>query len=469
MENASNTTGADNAEKDQDLPTSDIPDTNPNSTDMQPTETIARDASEVAKLRQELEQAHTERDQFEASYNALLEKLAHMRTTVGARLTQDAEELDRREQQIERLTLQVGEIETTNTQLQEELSLSHKELERTIAELDTLRVQAANTASNDANHELHHLETRCKELQEICNTNHQEIERQARALQEERSWREDLETEAQRTEAALNAAKEREAQWQSSINQEKQVARQLQQALEELQISECFLIDLSAQEREERRMAQEMQSQVDRADSELEACKLRIHDMERELDSAREATEKYSALQVEVKEKNLLIGKLRHEAVILNEHLTEALRLVRRDASEAMVDRRLVTNLILQFLTAPRADSKRFEILRVIASVLQWDDEQQEKAGLQKQNPRAGIRFLGFGGGGGKPSSSNATTSASGDESVSNLFVEFLLSEVERSEASKSPSAPTESTSQSSFDLHRLAQLDEQPSDRTPS
>jgi hypothetical protein len=41
----------------------------------------------------------------------------------------------------------------------------------------------------------------------------------------------------------------------------------------------------------------------------------------------------------EVKEKNLLIGKLRHEAVTLNDHLTKALRMLKKGKPEDNVDR----------------------------------------------------------------------------------------------------------------------------------
>lgn len=156
-----------------------------------------------------------------------------------------------------------------------------------------------------------------------------------------------------------------------------------------------------------------MQDQVDKAEAALESHKLQLHDAQSQLAAAQEAAGRCGALDQEVKEKNLLIGKLRHEAVILNEHLTEALRQVRRDSSGTMVDRRLVTNLVLQFLAVPRADSKRFEILKLMASVLQWDEEEREKAGLQRAHDRGGFRFLGFGGAKPPPSPSR---SGAGDE-----------------------------------------------------
>ena len=63
----------------------------------------------------------------------------------------------------------------------------------------------------------------------------------------------------------------------------------------------------------------------------------------------------------------------------------EALRRLRRSSSETNVDRRLVTNVLLSFLNTPRADSKRFEMLSLLASILQWNDDEREKAGLQRK------------------------------------------------------------------------------------
>src|ERR1700678_4255468 len=73
-------------------------------------------------------------------------------------------------------------------------------------------------------------------------------------------------------------------------------------------------------------------------------------------------------------------------AVIMNEHLMEALRRLRRNSTDFNVDRRLVTNVLLSFLSTPRADGKRFEILSLLASVLSWNDLAREKAGLQRVN-----------------------------------------------------------------------------------
>ena len=62
----------------------------------------------------------------------------------------------------------------------------------------------------------------------------------------------------------------------------------------------------------------------------------------------------------------------------------EALRRLRRGAASTSVDRRLVTNVLLTFLCTPREDTKRFEMLGLLASILSWSDDERVRAGLQR-------------------------------------------------------------------------------------
>jgi hypothetical protein len=57
------------------------------------------------------------------------------------------------------------------------------------------------------------------------------------------------------------------------------------------------------------------------------------------LDKYQQDVGKTQKYEKEIKEKNLLIGKLRHEAIILNEHLVEAMRKLKEETSENNVDR----------------------------------------------------------------------------------------------------------------------------------
>lgn len=144
-----------------------------------------------------------------------------------------------------------------------------------------------------------------------------------------------------------------------------------------------------------------------------------------------------------------------HTAVVTNEHLTEALRRLRKNTSDNNVDRRLVTNILLSFLTTSRADSKRFEMLSLLSTILSWDDGERERAGLQRgaKRPAAPRRKSS-----GRPERTadeesamnevstvvqcvnghydrdthtlpQETTAHTPSQSFSNLFVEFLLKE----------------------------------------
>lgn len=154
-------------------------------------------------------------------------------------------------------------------------------------------------------------------------------------------------------------------------------------------------------------------------------------------------------------------------AVIMNEHLMEALRRLRRSSTDTNVDRRLVTNVLLSFLTTPRADSKRFEMLSLLSSILQWNDDEREKAGLQRkgtlQSTAASLWSRASGKGKApeleKTDETEVRTlstvisdpkliSVSHCQSFSKLWVEFLLTEAAAGEglsptSPRSPSART--------------------------
>lgn len=53
-------------------------------------------------------------------------------------------------------------------------------------------------------------------------------------------------------------------------------------------------------------------------------------------------------------------------------------------STDSAAYRRLVSNVLITFITTPRGDSKRFEMLQLIASILSWTDDQREKVGLQR-------------------------------------------------------------------------------------
>lgn len=65
----------------------------------------------------------------------------------------------------------------------------------------------------------------------------------------------------------------------------------------------------------------------------------RAKDAETQLSLAQQDLVRVLPFEKEVKEKNLLIGKLRHEAVTLNDHLRKALRMLKRDNADDKIDK----------------------------------------------------------------------------------------------------------------------------------
>ncbi|KAN0065176.1 hypothetical protein ACQY0O_001673 [Thecaphora frezii] len=410
-----------------------------------------------AEVRAELQRVREERDGFESQYRGLLGKLTQMRSTLGDRLRQDAEELDRREHQIEELTSRTAELEATISTLKDELVSSHADNERLTAEADSLRASIANAAASSSaaaassSYDVTGRLERERELQEMLERIKMDCEGWEIACLEERARREELDTQVREAQIDKEAAEQREATMRQRAEREEQSARELQAVLEEFQ---------SAQESELKRALGDYEEKYEALQTSLSAYKQRAETSESRLAEYEQLAKLSQSLGAEVKEKNLLIGKLRHEAVILNEHLTEALRRLRTEASENNVDRKLVTNLFLQFLTTPRSDGKRFEMLKLIASVLGWSDGEREAAGLQKvgtaaagTGPGVGVggRGLGVGVGVGvrspeKEKGKARVGNVAGDESFSNLFVEFLLSEAEArdQEADKAATAQTQ-------------------------
>jgi hypothetical protein len=70
--------------------------------------------------------------------------------------------------------------------------------------------------------------------------------------------------------------------------------------------------------------------------------------------------------------------------VTLNDYLREALRRLKRPSSDEKVDRVLVSNLIVKFLSTPREDTKKYEMLAVLSNVLSWTEHEQELVGLRR-------------------------------------------------------------------------------------
>ena len=94
-----------------------------------------------------------------------------------------------------------------------------------------------------------------------------------------------------------------------------------------------------ARKQELRELVETSQTQTDALRTQLGTATDAAQRAEAALEAAQMELERALPFEKEVKEKNLLIGKLRHEAVILNDHLTKALRFLKKGKPEDNVDR----------------------------------------------------------------------------------------------------------------------------------
>ncbi|KAF8331277.1 uncharacterized protein EI90DRAFT_3057337 [Cantharellus anzutake] len=402
---------------------------------------ISSETAKIALLQAELGRMRAERDTLDANYRSLLEKITAMRNTLGNKLRQDAEELDRREQLIQSLTAQNEDLQVSVDTLNTELVSSNEEAERLSRELDALR----NRALQDNAYESSLRERDAAELEHV----RQDRDEWERVAIEERVRGESLSMEVIALQRQLQTKSDELEVMAKEFEQEKGTSVNLQSVLEDFQ---------SVKELELKQALAGHEAQLHRVTTQLAEFKHRAFTAEDSLSSTSRNAQKTEQLEQELREKNLLIGKLRHEAVIANEHLTEALRRLRKSSPESNVDRRLVTNILLQFLGTPRADPKRFEMLTLLSSILSWDDNERERAGLQ----RAGVAFGAGAAGVGRrivsSGSIKATEKGDESESFSKMWVEFLLKESTSSTTLHSPSAAplalTPAASQQQFNIN---------------
>lgn len=115
---------------------------------------------------------------------------------------------------------------------------------------------------------------------------------------------------------------------------------------------------------------------MESSDAQLEEARQALGEAEKKaseansaLQAARNELDRVRPFEKEVKEKNLLIGKLRHEAVTLNDHLTKALRFLKKGKPEDNVDRYVCLDRIRDVVEDERANNEQGTLSRTTSSI----------------------------------------------------------------------------------------------------
>ncbi|RIB24627.1 hypothetical protein C2G38_1906233, partial [Gigaspora rosea] len=322
---------------------------------------------EVLDLKTKLEQVQDEKKQLEVQHQSLIAKLANFKTSIADKLKTDMVS-----NEIDKLNQNNQELLNTISQLQSELSMSRNEHDSMSQRLQTLETHLYEV-QHQTSQELSEKDNIIRDLQINLERSEREREDAGVSAMELKSAKDELLSRIKHLEREIETLKYEKEALRVEKNSESESLANLQSVLEEFE---------AAKQSEIREAIEGIQRRLSTSSKELAEFKERALLAENQLTQIKEGIGRTTQYEKEIKEKNLLIGKLRHEAVILNEHLTEALRRMREESSENNVDKRLITNLLIAFFNTPRGDSKRFEILQLMANMLQWTEEQKEQVGL---------------------------------------------------------------------------------------
>lgn len=288
---------------------------------------------DTAQLRTELEAATSAKEHAEEQYEGLLERVNHLKSTLGERLKRDRAELEEAKERIEDLEAQ---IESQNAELQNGAKSSEGELAKLREELQDATREVTSLRSRSNLSQQNWVKER-DEMAKLVSNLKQEVETTTNAMgeweviaMEERSVKESLVDKTAELEEQVATLRENYQEAAADRDKQSQAIDSLQKALSDIQ---------EARKRELREMVETSEEQLQALKKLVQEADARAVEAETARESAAKELERTAPFEKEVKEKNLLIGKLRHEAIVLNDHLTKALRYLKKTKPEDNVDR----------------------------------------------------------------------------------------------------------------------------------
>lgn len=335
----------------------------------------------VEQLQKELEQTKESKEKIQVQYDALLARIGSMKSVFTKmkehelELEETKDQLEQYEKQNFQLKQKSQHFEKENSELSKTVELLKTEGHDLNAECDRLSAELRNLRSEYDSKDSGYTSEK-SQLEGINRQLSSQLERLKQSNEEyivtiennknvNMSLNNEITTLQDQISELNKVIKQLEADGESHLNERSQLQAKYEKLSNEFKVSsEKHVESLNA-------LQTELQSSSDKYE-ELVNLNAKQRD-----DCAR-----IPQLEQELKEKQLQIGKLRHEAVILNEHLTKALQLIKKNSASEQVDKELVTNLFISFLTIPRGDTKKFEVLQLISNYLGWNDEQKLQAGL---------------------------------------------------------------------------------------
>ncbi|MBE3044208.1 hypothetical protein IMZ48_16885, partial [Candidatus Bathyarchaeota archaeon] len=260
-------------------------------------------AGEVEQLTTRLDESNAAKEYAEEQYETLRERVEKIKATLSDRLKRDREELEEAKDKIEELEAQNEELRSGTAAADGEFERMKEGVQESARELASLRSRNNLSAQNwmKEKDELTRVVAHLKE--EVQMTTNAMGEWEVIAM-EERSVKEGLEEKVADLENQISSIHEAYDNAVTERDTQSQALDSLQRALQEIQ---------ETRKRELREMveqAQGLEKSVQEGDAKVQRVQAEKERLVQEL-------ERCVPFEKEVKEKNLLIGKLRHEAIVL--------------------------------------------------------------------------------------------------------------------------------------------------------
>lgn len=330
---------------------------------------------EAEQLHADLEESEAGREQAETQYQNLLGRVEKIRETLGDRLKRDRQELEVAKDRIEELEAQNEALRQDSATATATATAAEAQVKRLQKELDEMEQEnereqteirsRAQLSQQNWQREKDELTRQVQQLRmELDSTSGAMSEWEVIAM-EERSVRETLTEKVADLEEQLAVTREQHQVAVAERDSQGNAVDSLQRALQEIQ---------EARKHELREMVRESEVKLEEAEKRVQKAESDAEKAVAEARTLKEEVERTSPFEREVKEKNLLIGKLRHETIVLNDHLTKALRYIKKNKPEENVDRcvppLLCTNTIADNLIpfTNRPQTSRYKPLVTVPS-----------------------------------------------------------------------------------------------------
>jgi chromosome segregation ATPase len=284
---------------------------------------------EVSTIRTELEESEAAKDHAETQYQNLLGRVNTIKSSLGERLKADRAELQEAKEQIDELESQNETLQKRVQGLESDVKRLEEESRESSKELSSLR-NRHNLSQQNWVHEREDLIQQTRQLKEEADAAKEAMGDWEVLAMEERSMREGATEKVRDLEEQFSAQKEAYEAAVAERDSQSQSLEGLQRALQEVQ---------EARKRELREMVESYEEQVQALKKLVQDSDSRAVEAEASKGSLQTEVDRLVPFEKEIKEKNLLIGKLRHEAIVLNDHLTKALRFLKKAKPEDNIDR----------------------------------------------------------------------------------------------------------------------------------